>query len=81
MLAIFCFSNFISNEGGLQSALLSLRFPVTLQGTNLFQGNTGGAVTLLQTHLDVFGTVIFEDNVAVDGGAIKLLDQSMVCFY
>lgn len=63
---------------GINSALVSLRYPVSLQGTNLFQGNEGGAITLLQTEMYVSGRVDFIENRAVDGGAINMLDYSAV---
>lgn len=72
------FSSFIGNMADINSALVSLRYPVSLQGTNLFQGNKGGAITLLQTEIYVSGRVDFIENRAVDGGAINMLDYSAV---
>ena len=69
----------MDNQANLHSALLSLRYPITLAGHNLFARNVGGAVTLLQARLDIFGSVLFQDNVAEDGGGVKLVDDSRVC--
>ena len=62
----------------MRSALLSLRYPLVLKGTNIFQGNQGGAVTLTQAHMDTFGSIRFEGNTAESGGAVTLLDKSTV---
>ena len=66
------------SEGGTGSALLSLRYPVNLAGSNAFKRNTGGAITILQTFLDISGEVRFEGNVARDGGGIRMLEYSYV---
>ena len=72
----FFFSHFFSNRD--QSALLSLRHPITLRGQNTFRENMGGAVTLLQAQLNISGQILFEGNIASNGAGIKLLDQSTV---
>lgn len=66
------------NKGGTRSALLSLRHPVTMNGDIVFMSNMGGAITLLQTQLDISGQILFEGNVAKNGGGITLLDHSIV---
>ena len=68
----------MDNQANLHSALLSLRYPITLAGHNLFARNVGGAVTLLQTRLDIFGSVLLQDNMADEGSGIKLVDDSRV---
>ena len=60
------------------SAVSIFRYPLLLQGSNIFKENEGGAITLLQTQLDVSGSAWFEGNHAYDGGAITILDQSVV---
>lgn len=72
------FSRFIDNEADA-GALLSLRHPINLRDSNVFQGNMGGAVTLFQTRMHASGQIQFENNTASNGGAIQILDQSIVC--
>ena len=59
---------------------MGFRFPLTLEGTNVFRGNIGGGVSLLQSHLNSFGHTLFEDNIAARGGGIELRDSSVVSF-
>ena len=59
--------------------MLSLRHPIVLEGTNIFEGNTGGAITLTQTYMHTLGFIRFEGNRAENGGAVRMLDQSTVC--
>lgn len=58
--------------------MLSLRYPIILRGDNIFKGNLGGAITLLQARLDIAGQILFEGNVASNGGGIEMLDYSTV---
>lgn len=51
---------------------------MALQETNLFKENEGGAITLMQSELRIVGSAWFEGNSAYDGGALKMLDQSIV---
>lgn len=62
----------------MRSALLSLRYPIVLQGTNIFEDNEGGAITLTQSYMRTSGSIRFEGNTAENGGAITMLDQSTV---
>ena len=50
-------------------------------GVNIFKANQGGGVTLLQTNMDVSGTLHFEENAAISGGAISLEDLCVVCWW
>jgi hypothetical protein len=79
-LNIFC-SVFLHNVANSDSdgALMGFRFPFTLIGTNVFQGNIGGGVSLLQTNLNSHGYTLFEDNIATSGGGMELRDSSVVC--
>ena len=52
---------------------------MSLLGTNLFNDNVGGAVSLLQTHMNAIGTIQFDNNEATEGAAITMEDQSVVC--
>ena len=74
-------STFSGNKASNQSAVLSFRFPISLNGTNIFRGNKGGAITLLQSRIDIGGTALFEENSARVGGALILEDQSLVIPY
>jgi len=73
-------SNFIGNRASNQSAVFTFRLPLVFTGKNIFRGNKGGAVYLLQTSLDAVGTLLFEDNSAIQGGAVTFEDFSVV-FY
>ena len=79
LLLLLLLSSFTDNKADTRSALLSLRYPMYLDGENIFKRNIGGAITLLQTQLDFSGLAWFESNSARDSGAIKMLDQSIVC--
>lgn len=51
---------------------------MSFNGVNVFKENQGGGVTLFQTELDVSDTALFEGNMAHNGGAIELIEQSFV---
>ena len=57
---------------------MSFRFPISLNGTNIFERNEGGGISLMQSRVDVGGTVLFLENTAVTGGGMALEDQSLV---
>ena len=71
-------SNFTRNRASNQSAVFTFRLPLVFVGKNIFRGNEGGAVYLLQTRLDAMGTLLFESNTAVLGGAVTFEDYSVV---
>ena len=71
-------STFIGNVAN-RGAVLSLRYPLSLHGTNIFKNNSGGAMFLLQARIECNDFIWFEDNSATNGAAIELLDQSNVC--
>ena len=48
-------------------------------GMNTFKKNQGGGMTLLQTNMDVGGSLLFKENTAKTGGAISLEDLCVVC--
>lgn len=76
---IFCsHSNFIGNKAKKQGAVLSFRYPVSLSGINVFKRNEGGGVSLMQSRVDVSGTVYFIKNSALSGGGLALEDQCLV---
>ena len=72
------YSNFTSNIAMNQGSLLAFRFPVTFEGTNIFSGNMGGAVTLITTRMNLKGKILFENNHAGEGGAVTLVDRALV---
>ena len=41
----------------------------------------GGGITLLQAQVDAHGPILFQNNTAEDGGAVKMLDDSRVSIY
>ena len=70
-------------EGGVWYSLLlpCLRFPITLNGSNYFVNNTGGGVTLLNTQMDAYGTIVMDDNTAAFGGGLAMDDRCLVRTY
>ena len=58
---------------------------------NVFERNEGGGISLMQSRVDVGGTVHFIENSAMNGGGLALEDQclvrnikyylAMICFY
>ena len=76
----YSFSNFIGNKDKSlrRSAIMSFRFPISLSGTNVFESNEGGGISLMQSRVDVGGTVLFLNNTAVAGGGLVLEDDSLV---
>ena len=44
----------------------------------MFKGNQGGGISLMQSRMDVDGTVLFVENSAMTGGGLVLEDQSLV---
>ena len=73
-------SQFLNNEGqlGSEGAVMGFRYPISLWGTNVFRGNKGGGISLLQTELQAHGYILFENNVAQNGGGMELKDRSRV---
>ena len=81
MLTVLLFiisSTFSGNKATNQSAVLSFRIPISLSGTTTFRGNQGGAITLLQSRVDISGSATFKNNSARVGAALILEDQSLV---
>ena len=83
MFITMLFSRFVGNKVGTDGtgALLSLRHPITLKDSNIFQGNMGGALSLFQARMDVSGQVLFENNTALNGGGMLMFELSIVCYY
>ena len=72
------YSTFTANKAQRQGAILSFRFPISLAGTNVFERNEGGGISLMQSRVDVGGTVHFIENSATNGGGLGLEDQCLV---
>lgn len=78
-LSFSSFSSFLSNLASEnQSAIWSFRYPISFRGTNIIKNNTGSGIALLQSIMEAKGSIWFEGNIAVEGGAIALRDQSVV---
>lgn len=60
------------------SALVAFRFPMNFIGSNIFVGNNGGGITLLNTRVTVQGELLLQDNVAMFGGGITMEDTCVV---
>ena len=79
----FCFSIFTNNtsidlKNQDTSAIAAFRFPTEFTGENLFIGNIGGGIMLLNTRMSAEGTMLFDSNVAVFGGGIMMDDRCLV---
>ena len=72
------FSIFTGNKAEREGAIMSFRFPISLNGTNIFRRNEGGGISLMQSRVDVGGAVHFIENSAVVGGGMALEDQCLV---
>ena len=68
----------MGNNATTQSAIFSFKFPIALSGSCVLRENNGGAMSLLQSRVDIRGSVLFVGNVARMGGAMQLEDQSIV---
>lgn len=66
---------------GTALLLPCLRFPITLNGSNYFVNNTGGGITLLNTQMDAYGTIVMDQNTAAFGGGLAMDDRCLVCTY
>ena len=60
--------------------MATFRFPTTFSGNNTFVSNKGGGITLHNTRLQASGTLLFEKNEAVFGGAIAMDDRCHVSY-
>lgn len=60
--------------------MATFRFPTTFSGNNTFVSNKGGGITLHNTRLQASGTLLFEKNEAVFGGAIAMDDRCLVSY-
>lgn len=60
--------------------MATFRFPTTFSGNNTFISNKGGGITLHNTRLQASGTLLFEKNEAVFGGAIAMDDRCIVSY-
>ena len=60
--------------------MATFRFPTTFSGNNTFVSNKGGGITLHNTRLQASGTLLFEKNEAVFGGAIAMDDRCIVSY-
>ena len=71
-------SQFLVKPPEHASALLAFRFPMNFIGSNIFIGNTGGGITLLNTRITVVGELLLESNTAMVGGGIAMEDTCLV---
>ena len=57
--------------------------PIFLQSKNVFIGNYGSALVGISTHYHFLSgaTVVFENNTAENGGAITMLENSLIILY
>ena len=82
MFIHYILSIFSANEVDIfdvrSGALYSLRYPLVLQGNNIFERNIGGAITLIETEMVVYEQLLLEKNMAVDGGGLSMFGDSVV---
>lgn len=62
------------------SAIAAFRFPTVFSGSNHFESNIGGGITLLNTRMTVTtnSSLLFLRNRAVFGGGISMDDRCLV---
>ncbi len=60
------------------SAIAAFRFPTVFSGYNNFTGNVGGGITLLNTRMEVNGSLWFQANRAVFGAGLAMDDRCLV---
>ena len=73
------FENNTSLEGNQDtSAIAAFRFPTVFSGYNNFTGNVGGGITLLNTRMEVNGSLWFQANRAVFGAGLAMDDRCLV---
>ncbi len=78
---IFCYfvcSTFLRNEGET-GAISSHRFPITLQGQNQWIRNSMSAIVLIDSNINCMGDILFMENRGINGGAIQMNGNSIVC--
>lgn len=71
-------SNFAGNQADNRSAVMSLRFPLAFEETNVFTSNCGGAIFLLQARMELRGTLVLEKNTAKEGAGINIENEGLV---
>lgn len=76
-------SSFLNNEASGSadtSSVAAFRFPTVFSGSNRFEGNMGGGITLLNTRMSVSsgGKMLFKSNTAVFGAGISMDDRCLV---
>ena len=75
-------SHFRDNQGSEGSAdttsVTVYRVLISFQGNCSFLDNQGGGISLLGSRMDVRGSVVFDGNTAVFGGAIAMSGRSQV---
>ena len=83
-IIIFNFSTFQNNTstaGKDTSAVAAFRFPTEFTHENIFTGNIGGGIMLLNTRMLAKGTLLFDSNKAMFGGGIMMDDRCLVCLH
>ena len=73
---------FLGNSGDLGSRnipqIYTYHAVVTMSGTLVFSSNIGGGLSINQGLLNVAGQVLFSNNIAFNGGGLKLIDRAEV---
>ena len=64
---------------GINGVISTIRLPLTFRGVNQFKSNIGGCINIIDTKVDINGTVLFTNNSgAYLGGAMKIVGVSFV---
>lgn len=67
------------NLFGTSGTVVGIRYPITFNGTNLFQSNLGGSVNVNHARVTIQGHVnLYNNHEARFGGAIRLGEQTLV---
>ena len=69
-----------TNDLVVEAAVSSFRFPLRFSGRNVFDGNLGGGVSLVNTvvNIDSDSELVFMNNNATFGAGIQMEDRCLV---
>ena len=59
--------------------MVGIRYPVSFNGTNIFQSNLGGGVNMDHTRVSIQGHMkLYDNHESIYGGAIRLGELTLV---
>ena len=73
------FPSQFANQFGVIGTVIGIRFPVSFDGTNVFQSNLGGGVNMDHARVSVHGHMkLYDNHEARFGGAMRLGELTLV---